>query len=240
MTAKAALAKALLDGRVLIDKYNKSNSLQERLLLADEYISIINKLPKEQPKILQYPNYPDYEIFENIDGYEGIYQIGNFGTFKSLEGFFIKNKKGSKEKMAVYKPLQIRKPSYHQFGYPRISLWDNGKAEYFSIHRLVGVYFLPNPNNYPQVLHKDDNPKNPHWKNLEWGTQSKNIQDAADRDRGFRGVKNGMAKLSESDIPKIRELISQGLSSRVIGLQFNIAKSQILSIKNNLIWKHIN
>lgn len=46
------------------------------------------------------------------------------------------------------------------------------------VHKLVAEAFIPNPNNYPIVMHKDDNKTNPHMDNLEWGTISKNTKDA--------------------------------------------------------------
>lgn len=44
------------------------------------------------------------------------------------------------------------------------------------VHRLVALTFIPNPNNYPIVCHKDNNPSNNHVNNLYWGTQSQNMQ----------------------------------------------------------------
>lgn len=46
------------------------------------------------------------------------------------------------------------------------------------VHRLVAEAFLPNPNNYSVVMHKDNNKANPILENLEWGTTSKNTLDA--------------------------------------------------------------
>lgn len=48
-------------------------------------------------------------------------------------------------------------------------------------HILVAEAYIPNPNNYPYVCHKDDNKENKHMDNLEWGTPSQNTKDAHDR-----------------------------------------------------------
>ena len=48
-------------------------------------------------------------------------------------------------------------------------------------HILVAETYIPNPNNYPYVCHKDDNKENRHMDNLEWGTPSQNTKDAHDR-----------------------------------------------------------
>ena len=44
-----------------------------------------------------------------------------------------------------------------------------------SIHRLLAEAFIPNPNNYPQINHKDENKKNNSLNNLEWCTCKYNI-----------------------------------------------------------------
>lgn len=182
--------------------------------------------------------YDDPELWKDIIDYEGVYQISNHGRIKSLERTFIKNKKGGKEKMGVFMKETIRAISLSD-RYPKISLWDNGSVKWFLIHRLVGIYFVANLENYPKVLHKDDNTHNPHHSNLMWGTQSQNIKDCSNKDRGFRGKLNNNAKLMDADIPKIRKLISEGMPSRKIGKIFGVTKTPILWIANNKSWTHI-
>lgn len=46
------------------------------------------------------------------------------------------------------------------------------------VHILVAEAYVPNPNNYPIVMHKDDDKQNKHYTNLEWGTISQNTKDA--------------------------------------------------------------
>lgn len=46
------------------------------------------------------------------------------------------------------------------------------------VHILVAEAYVPNPNNFPIVMHKDDNKQNKHYTNLEWGTISQNTKDA--------------------------------------------------------------
>lgn len=45
-------------------------------------------------------------------------------------------------------------------GYLQVHLTKNGKRKAYYIHRLVAKHFIPNPNNYTQVNHKDKNPSN--------------------------------------------------------------------------------
>ena len=85
-------------------------------------------------------------------------------------------------------------------GYLRLVLCKDGIVKGNSVSRLVANAFLDNPNNYPCVLHNDDNPKNNNVENLEWNTQKKNQQDGALRgrvgghNRGKYGILSHVAK----------------------------------------------
>lgn len=65
-------------------------------------------------------------------------------------------------------------------GYPCLRLCKDGRQYTKSIHRLLALHFLPNPNNYPQVNHIDGNKLNYSLDNLEWCTISHNIQHSWD------------------------------------------------------------
>ena len=59
-------------------------------------------------------------------------------------------------------------------GYPQVSI--DRKA--ISLHRLVAIAHIPNPNNYPIVMHKDNDKENASVDNLMWGTVSMNTKQA--------------------------------------------------------------
>ena len=65
-------------------------------------------------------------------------------------------------------------------GYKTVSLWKNNKGSSKTIHRLVALAYLPNPNNLPEVNHIDGNKLNNQVHNLEWVTSSGNTQHAYD------------------------------------------------------------
>lgn len=62
---------------------------------------------------------------------------------------------------------KVMSPSYTT-GYAIVKLQRGSYYEYHRVHRLVAEHFIPNPDNLPQVNHKDENPKNNCVDNLEW------------------------------------------------------------------------
>lgn len=51
----------------------------------------------------------------------------------------------------------------------------NGKRKHFLVHRLVAIVFIPNPNNYDEIHHKDENKANNNIENLEWCSRKQNL-----------------------------------------------------------------
>ena len=70
------------------------------------------------------------------------------------------------------------KPSINRHGYCRVGLRRNGKTCYVNVARLVGKAFIPNPDDKPQINHKDGNKANNAKSNLEWVTNSENLLHA--------------------------------------------------------------
>ena len=94
------------------------------------------------------------EEWRPVDGYEN-YEVSNFGRVKSLN-YHRTDKEG------------ILKPGKNKDGYLYVGLCRNGKMKYFKVHKLVAEAFLPNPECFEQVNHKDEDKTNNCVSNLEF------------------------------------------------------------------------
>lgn len=77
-----------------------------------------------------------------------------------------------------YKTPKILATYYQKSGYENIKLSKNNTQTHKLVHRLVAEAFIPNPDNLPEVNHKDKNVKNNNANNLEWCTRKQNLEDS--------------------------------------------------------------
>lgn len=225
-----------IDLAELVLAFKESNDLDFKLIVAQTFILLKSKYIHLFQDNIE-GGVPEQEVWANCKGWENIYQVSNFGRIKGHEAFFIKTTKG--RTMAVYKPERIRSRRLRRSGYVSTSFWLQEEVKHYLVHRLVAIHFVPNPKKYKQVLHIDDDPGNPYFKNLKWGTQKHNIQDCVAKGRWPIGPKNNKTKLKESDIPKIRALLSQSVGVNKIGRIFGVTKCAIQMIRDGKTWKHI-
>lgn len=94
-----------------------------------------------------------------IEGYEGRYSITTTGDVISHGG--------GNGKIKADRTLSAK---IDKDGYSEVGLCKDGTRKYLRVHRLVAAAYLPNPNNLPVVNHKDENPSNNEFTNLEWCT----------------------------------------------------------------------
>lgn len=97
------------------------------------------------------------EEWRPVVGYEGLYEVSSYGRVRSLDRYCYRLQKG-----------KVLSPAKDRYGYLTVTLNCNGKSKTIKIHRLVAQAFLPNPDNLPQVNHKDENKINNIVYNLEW------------------------------------------------------------------------
>lgn len=130
--------------------------------------------------------------------------------FANEDGEIFRLKKGQ------YKKIKIRNYPDKR---PILKIRYSGKSITKSISRLIALAFIPNPNNYPCILHKDDNPHNNRCINLFWGTHKMNMQDMFNKGRNICNQ-----KFSKQDYVEIIKLRDSGLSFVDIAKKFNASR----------------
>ena len=117
---------------------------------------------------------------KDIRGFEGLYAVTEKGEVWS----YPKTVQCGRHKFATQTlGGRFLSPTKTPAGYPLVTLFRERKRHYKLVSRLVAETFIPNPENKPWVLHKNDTPSDNRVENLEWGTPKSNTQDCVRRGR---------------------------------------------------------
>lgn len=183
-------------------------------------------------KNLSLENLPD-ENWADIQDYEGYYQVSNMGRIKSLQRMII-DKNGS-YRFFWEKILRQSKSR----GYLVVGLSIESQNKVKSVHRLVGIHHVPNPENKPEINHKKGIKIDNRATELEWMTHAENSQHAVDSGltKNEKGAKGGRAKLSEQQVVEIKRLIKVGMKQKTIASMFGVLPTNISAINKKIIWK---
>ena len=158
----------------------------------------------------------DGEVWKPVVGYGELYYESNYGRTKS----FCNGK------------VKILKPALNANGYLSVQLYFGGEMKSF-------MDFIPNPEDKPQVNHRDGHPMNCFVGNLEWATASENIQHAHDTGlvTNAQGEDHSNAKLTNEQVVYIREN-PDDLTGRELAEQFGVAQCTISDIQLGKVYKN--
>lgn len=110
------------------------------------------------------------EIWKDIPGYEGMYQVSNLGNIRGVDRY-VKQMHGGLQ----FKKGQLLRQKKNNRGYKIIILTKYHKQKTFTIHRLVAMAFIPNPQQLPEINHIDCDKTNNRVENLEWCDRNQNL-----------------------------------------------------------------
>jgi uncharacterized protein YjcR len=165
------------------------------------------------------------EEWRDIPGFEGRYIISNYGKIKSV----ISSK--------------FLKPGIDKYGYSKVTLFDGyHKPRYLTIHRLVGLTFIPNPENLPQINHIDNNKQNNFVNNLEWCTIQYNnkYRHIIDPDLFKRSGENFATKLNKEKVLEIYNLVNEKkVKQSDIANRYGISVRTIRAILDKDMWENV-
>ena len=148
-------------------------------------------------------------MYKSIKDYEGFYEVNELGQVRSVD------------RTVEFKDGRIRKfngidlkLSMNKGGYLLATLKKNGVSKNCQVHRLVADTFLPNPDNLPEVHHKNHERKDNRACNLQWitSTEQKDEHWRAARSKAktkgtrLRVIGNGIDKIYNSSREVEREL----------------------------------
>ena len=175
------------------------------------------------------------ELWEPIKGMEHYYKVSNLGRIKSLKR--IKRQWNGYKYIEYEIPEKIRKPRIFN-GYYMVNLTVDGVRYQKWIHRLVAEAFIPNPDNLPEVDHKNGRKLDNRANNLRWVTKEDNLRYMNNRrkDKKTREIETQFGKnnittknSSRKDKTKILHLETGKLynSSRHAGRELNLSDANI-------------
>lgn len=160
---------------------------------------------------------------KDIKGYEGIYAVTKDG------------------KVWSHVKKIFRKEYFIGHGYKAISLKVGGVCKHILVHREVAIAFIPNPNNLPQVNHKNGIKTDNRAENLEWVTCFENLSHG--RKNGLLssvGERNSMSKFDKDFVLKIRKEYSNGIKNqKELAKKYGVDRRWVNLVVNRKRWKHI-
>jgi len=152
--------------------------------------------------------------------FDDSYEVSSLGRVRSVDRIVVY----SDGRSYFYRGV-IRKLSLSPNGYVQVNFSRRSRE---LVHRLVGVAFIPNPLNLPEINHKDGDKLNNKVNNLEWATSSFNKRHALET-----GLRKAGPRMSTEDIAKVRYYSKEGKSGVEIAKMFNISTATVSKIINH-------
>ena len=162
----------------------------------------------------------DGEIWRPIAGYEN-YQVSNYGRVKSFYNGKVK----------------ILKPAIKHV-YLQVTLCKDCMHKLFSVHRLVALAFIPNPEGKPQINHRDGRKLNNYVENLEWVTGAENSQHAFATGLRAQGEESARAKFTNEQVKYIRQNPDK-LTTTKLAEKFGVCRRTISDIQRGKKYKTV-
>ena len=159
-----------------------------------------------------------------IDGIVTNYEVSNIGEVRN---------KTTKKILSQY---------IDKDGYRHATIIVDGKQYHPGVHRFVAIAFISNPENKPEVNHKNGVKYINVVDNLEWVTTSENVKHAFDTGlkSSILGSANSLSHYTDKQIHKVCKMLEKGISNKKISDKTGVDRKYITDIKKGRRWKHIS
>ena len=160
--------------------------------------------------------------------------MDKYYKIKGYEDYFIA-KSGKIFSLLTNKELKFDRSCR---GYCKVKLMDRrlGKFITLQVHRLVAIQFIPNPNNLPEVNHKDGNHSNNSVYNLEWCTAEYNRRHALDNNLYKIEEDSPRAKLTKENVINIYKDYEVCKNKTTLAKKYNVSDALIGEIVRGVRW----
>lgn len=175
-----------------------------------------------------------------VKGYEQYYGATIDGRIFS---FNYRHKEGRLGELA--QTIRTDKRRKEKTKYRRVKASKIKRNTPVDVHRLVALAWIPNPENKPQVNHKDGDKSNNHASNLEWCTVKENVRHAESNGLAIHasGENHPRAKLSADDVIKIIKILNESNErgiGRKLAEEYGVSVSVISNINVRRTWRCLN
>ena len=161
------------------------------------------------------------EQWIQVEGTNGFYEVSNTGHVRAM---FFRNR------VAFFKRIKVLAKLNGKDGYHLVNMFQKT----YSLARVVAKHFIPNPENKPQVNHKNGIKTDNRVENLEWATVNENRMHAFETGLTPRHLQ----ALGPDDIRAIRiRLLSE--PELKIASDYGVCQKTVNNIKNGKTWSHV-
>lgn len=181
----------------------------------------------------------ELETWRPVVGLEGLYEVSDWGRVRRCARERLRGN-GSPYKVSQRVLAQVaagHSRKYRGVGLKASTEGPRVESRIHLVHRLVASAFLPNPDNLPEVNHRDLDKWNNHVGNLEWTSGQNNQEHAAKRGR-FHGRTNPNArfKLQPEQVDDILARSAAGAKGVDLAAEFGVSPSLIYMINSGRAW----
>jgi len=140
--------------------------------------------------------------WKDVPGFKRLYKVSDQGDVYSIP------RNGTKG--------GFLKQHTDKYGYKKVVLYKNNKPHYFTVHRLVALAFVANPDGHKTVNHIDGDKENNWTYNLEWMSSKENLRHSFEL--GLQKIKNQPIIATRVSDGKIFRFFSQKETARKLGI----------------------